>query len=156
MKREKRRYILLSALELVAESLWLNTVLHAQLSFQLLYTTLQSHVILDYRQLLTMPHQRSQQDCWKMNPYITTFGKKVVMTRENNTQKVIFKNKNNCIPEIGEIQVDRARKKTHLPLRFSSGSTYFETGPLVPSFSMFSFMSSTWFCSLLITSSTLQ
>ena len=154
MKREKRIYILLSALELVAESLWLNTVLHAQLSFQLLYTTLQSHVILDYRQLLTMPHQRSQQDCWKMNPYITTFGKKVVMTRENNTQKVIFKN--NCIPEIGEIQGDRARKKTHLPLRFSSRSTYFETGPLVPSFSMFSFMSSTWFCSLLITSSTLQ
>ena len=46
--------------------------------------------------------------------------------------------------------------KTDLPLRFSSGKTYLETGPRVSSFSMFVFRSLTYASSFLITSVTLE
>jgi hypothetical protein len=50
---------------------------------------------------------------------------------------------------------ERERERD-LPLRFSSGRTYFETGPRESSFSMLSLMSSTYSCSFFITSFTLK
>lgn len=44
----------------------------------------------------------------------------------------------------------------HLPLKFSSGRTYFETGPRMPNFSMLAFISSTYSSNFLTTSVTLH